>query len=125
MTPVQEFIRHVAGVAVFAVAVIGLIAASGCATAPPAAPPVQLEFPAPDTGPGRPDLTRKDRELVDKGWQALMSGDHRAADATATMVDARMAADEGFSRSAPSIWSTLGAHCSGGAMRLPSSYVTV
>ena len=93
MAPVQKFVRHVAGAAVFAAVVVGLVAASGCATAPPAAPPVQLDFPSPDTGPGRPDLTRKDRELIDKGWQALMSGDHRAAEASATMVDVRMAAD--------------------------------
>lgn len=64
----------------FSVAVVlGLLFGVGCASAPGPAPPARLDFPAPDVGPGRPDLDKAQRQQIDKGWQALRAGDTAAA----------------------------------------------
>ena len=90
-TPVS--LRHAMSAAVFAIAVIGLVFSIGCASAPTTAPLTRLDFPAPDAGPGHPELSRNDKELIDKGWRALRSGDAATARASATTVSASSAAE--------------------------------
>jgi tetratricopeptide (TPR) repeat protein len=87
------FLRHVTGAAILAAAVIGLLAAAGCASAPATAPPARLDFPAPDKGPGRPELSRVDQKHIDEGWQALRSGNPSAARASASQAGANPAAE--------------------------------
>ena len=79
----SDFPSLVRGAASLAAVVIVLVMASGCASAPAKAPPVRLDFPAPDTGPGRPDLSRADRDVIDNGWRALSTGDPATARANA------------------------------------------
>jgi hypothetical protein len=93
MTATPEIFRHVRGAAWFAAVAAGLVMAAGCASAPAKAPPVRLDFPAPDTGPGRPDLSRADRDAIDDGWQALLSGDPAAARANAAKGTANPASE--------------------------------
>jgi tetratricopeptide (TPR) repeat protein len=66
-----------------AVACLGL---GGCATAPAGAPEVRLDFPSPDSGPGRPALDKPERRHIDDGWRALRRGDAAAARASATQA---------------------------------------
>ncbi len=66
---------------------------AGCASAPATAPPVRLDFPAPDTGPGRPDLTRADQDHIDNGWKTLLSGDAASVRAIASQAGANPAAE--------------------------------
>jgi tetratricopeptide (TPR) repeat protein len=93
MSTRSDFPRHVRGAAFFAATVIGLVMAGGCASAPPKAPPVRLDFPAPDTGPGRPDLSRADHDTLDDGWRALLSGDPETARADAAKGTANPASE--------------------------------
>jgi tetratricopeptide (TPR) repeat protein len=60
------------------VAVVAL-ALAGCASAPPAGQST-LPFPAPDSGPGRPNLDRAAAADLEAGWQALRRGDAIAAE---------------------------------------------
>jgi tetratricopeptide (TPR) repeat protein len=85
--------RHVTGAAVGAAAVIGLVLSVGCASAPTTAPPQALGFPSPNSGPGRPDLTRVEKDHIEDGWSALRNGDWATARASATQVGANAAAE--------------------------------
>ena len=124
--PSAERIKHATGAAILAAAAIsrrhleasgaghrrpqqeaGEICA-GCASAPATAPPVRLDFPAPDTGPGRPDLSRADQEHIDKGWKALLKGD--AASARAKRLPGRRQ---------PGRRALIAASCVGGRQRQP------
>jgi tetratricopeptide (TPR) repeat protein len=89
----SDFSKHATGAAALAVAAISLVFSAGCASAPATAPPVRLDFPAPDTGPGRPDLTRADQDHIDKGWKALLSGEAASARAIASQAGANPAAE--------------------------------
>jgi tetratricopeptide (TPR) repeat protein len=82
----------VVGVLAAAVVSAGLLA--GCASAP-ATPPsaARYEFPAPNTGPGRPRLEQADQRLVNEGWNALLSGDTVRAEANAARVGNDPASD--------------------------------
>ena len=84
-----DFMKHATGAAALA----ALIFAAGCASAPATAPPVRLDFPAPDTGPGRPDLSHADQDHIDKGWNALQNGDATSARAIASQAGANPAAE--------------------------------
>ncbi|MDH3813695.1 MAG: hypothetical protein OEV48_04370, partial [Acidobacteriota bacterium] len=79
-------VKHAVGAAALAVAAMTLVFSAGCASAPATAPPARLDFPAPDTGPGRPDLTRADQDHIDKGWKALLNGDAASARAIAAQA---------------------------------------
>jgi tetratricopeptide (TPR) repeat protein len=85
--------KHAAGAAVLAAAAVALVISAGCASAPATAPPARLDFPAPDTGPGRPDLSRTDQGHIDKGWKALLSGDAVTARANASQAGDNPAAE--------------------------------
>ena len=93
MISMADCIKHATGAAILAAAVISLVISAGCASAPATAPPVRLDFPAPDTGPGRPDLSRADQEHIDKGWKALLKGDATSARALASQGGANPAAE--------------------------------
>ncbi len=69
-----------------AAAALLLLGLGGCATAPGGAPEVQLEFPSPDSGPGRPTLEKAAQRRIDDGWQALRRGDAAAARASAAQA---------------------------------------
>ena len=89
----RDFLRHVTGATIVAAAVVGLLVAAGCASAPAAAPPARLDFPAPDKGPGRPELSRTDQKHIDEGWKALRNGNPPAARASASQAGANPAAE--------------------------------
>jgi tetratricopeptide (TPR) repeat protein len=72
---------------------IGVVMAAGCASAPATAPPVRLDFPAPDTGPGRPDLSRADHDAINDGWRALLKGDPATARASAAKSPSNAASE--------------------------------
>jgi tetratricopeptide (TPR) repeat protein len=91
MISMSDSVKHATGAAVFAVAAISLLISAGCASAPATAPPVRLDFPAPDTGPGRPDLSNADKDHIDKGWKALQNGDAVSARAMASQAGANPA----------------------------------
>jgi tetratricopeptide (TPR) repeat protein len=93
MISMSDCIKHATGAAILAAAVISLVISAGCASAPATAPPVRLDFPAPDSGPGRPDLSRADQEHIDKGWKALLSGDPASARAIASQAGVNPAAE--------------------------------
>ena len=86
-------IKHASGAAILAAAALSLVISAGCASAPATAPPVRLDFPAPDSGPGRPDLSRADQEHIEKGWKALLSGDPASARAIASQAGVNPAAE--------------------------------
>ena len=66
------------------VAAVGLLVAlTGCAPSPSLQPPTHLDFPAPDTGPGRPTIERSAQRHIEEGWKALERGDVEAARAAA------------------------------------------
>ncbi len=88
-----DSIKHGTGAAVLAVAVISLVVLAGCASAPATAPPARLDFPAPNTGPGRPDLSSADKQDIDRGWKALLNGDATSARAIASQAGANPAAE--------------------------------
>jgi len=69
---------RVGGWVVAAVAIGVITSMSGCATAP-AAPPVRLDFPSPDSGPGRPVIGHGAQRTMDAGWNELLDGDAAAA----------------------------------------------
>jgi tetratricopeptide (TPR) repeat protein len=91
MISMSDSVKHATGAAVFAVAAISLLISAGCASAPATAPPVRLDVPAPDTGPGRPDLSNADKDHIDKGWKALQNGDAVSARAMASQAGANPA----------------------------------
>ena len=93
MNSMPDFLKHATGAAAIAAAVISLVISAGCASAPATAPPARLDFPAPDTGPGRPDLSRADQDHIDKGWKALLIGDAASARAIASQAGANPAAE--------------------------------
>jgi hypothetical protein len=64
--------------------VVTIVVIGGCATAPTAPPPKQLDFPSPVAGPGVPSLDKGQRRQLEKGWDALTRGETAAARATAT-----------------------------------------
>ena len=83
---------HLRGLAVSAArtataaAALGLLVLSGCATAPPAAPVADLDFPSPATGPGKPVLEKAAKRHIEDGWQALRRGDTAAARSAASQA---------------------------------------
>lgn len=83
MTSAPAFPRYATGVAILVASAASLIFSVGCASAPAKAPADRLAFPAPTSGPGRPDLIGSDRQEIDNGWQALGIGDTAAARAGA------------------------------------------
>ena len=89
----SDSVKHAVGAAALAVAAMTLVFSAGCASAPATAPPAHLDFPAPDTGPGRPDLTRADQDHIDKGWKALLNGDSASARAIAAQAGTNPAAE--------------------------------
>jgi tetratricopeptide (TPR) repeat protein len=93
MISVRDHFRHALGAAVLVATVIGVVITAGCASAPATAPPVRLDFPAPDSGPGRPELTRAEKTHIDEGWDALLSGDPATARANAVQAGANPAAE--------------------------------
>ena len=93
MNSMSDSVRHVIGATIFAAAVISLVISAGCASAPAKAPPARLDFPAPDTGPGRPDLSRADQDHIDKGWNALLAGDPAMARSSAAQTGPNPAAE--------------------------------
>jgi hypothetical protein len=93
MIHMSESVRQVTGAAIVAVTAACLVMSAGCASAPTTAPPATLDFPPPDSGPGRPDLTRAEKGHIDKGWDALRVGDWATARASATQVGANPAAE--------------------------------
>ena len=88
-----DLLRRVTGATTFAAAVIGLLLAVGCASAPASAPPARFDFPAPDKGPGRPELSRTDQKHIDEGWEALRNGNPSAARASASQAGANPASE--------------------------------
>ncbi len=74
-----------------AAAAVALLGLGGCATTPAGAPEAQLEFPSPDSGPGRPALEKAAQRQIDDGWQALLRGDTTAARAGAAQAGATSA----------------------------------
>jgi len=93
MISMPESVKHAAGAAVLAVAAISLVISAGCASAPATAPPARLDFPAPNAGPGRPDLSHAEQNHIDQGWQALLKGDATSARTIATQAGANPAAE--------------------------------
>lgn len=93
MNSTRDFLQHATGAATLAVAAISLALSAGCASAPATAPPVKLDFPAPDSGPGRPDLSRADQEHINTGWKALLKGDAASARAIASQAGASSASE--------------------------------
>ena len=93
MVFVSDPVKHAVGAAALAVAAMTFVFSAGCASAPATAPPAHLDFPAPDTGPGRPDLTRADQDHIDKGWKALLNGDAASARAIASQSGTNPAAE--------------------------------
>lgn len=67
-------------------ALVALIGLGGCTTAPADVAQVQLDFPSPDAGPGRPDLEKTTRRHIDDGWQALLRNNPSAARTSATQA---------------------------------------
>jgi tetratricopeptide (TPR) repeat protein len=86
MISMSDPVKHATGAAILTAATISLVISAGCASAPATAPPVRLDFPAPDSGPGRPELSRAEKEHIDKGWKALLNGDAASARANATQA---------------------------------------
>ncbi len=78
----------VAGAAASAAAIVALLGLGGCATAPADVAEVQLEFPSPDSGPGRPALEKGAERHIDDGWQALRRSDPTAAKTFAAQAGA-------------------------------------
>jgi tetratricopeptide (TPR) repeat protein len=93
MISMPDSVKHAAGAAVLAVAAISLVISTGCASAPAAAPPARLDFPAPNSGPGRPDLSHAEQNHIDQGWKALLKGDSTSARTNATQAGANPAAE--------------------------------
>lgn len=69
-----------------------LIGVSGCATAPAVSPALDLPFPSPISGPGRPDLDRGAQRAIDEGWNSLLRGDNAGARSSAARVENNPAA---------------------------------
>lgn len=69
----------VAGAAASTAAIVAVLGLGGCATAPTDVAEVHLEFPSPDSGPGRPVLSNGAKRHIDNGWQALRRSDPTAA----------------------------------------------
>jgi len=76
-----------------AAAVVSLLITAGCASAPATTPPARLDFPAPNTGPGRPDLDRVEQQQIDKGWQALLAGNPAMARSSVSQTAPNPAAE--------------------------------
>jgi tetratricopeptide (TPR) repeat protein len=93
MKSMPDFLRHLTGAAILAAVAIGLIITAGCASAPATAPPARLDFPAPDRGPGRPELSRADQNHIDAGWEALRGGNPASARASASQAGNNPAAE--------------------------------
>ena len=73
---------------------LGVIASmSGCATAPSGTPAARLDFPSPDTGPGRPVIDRGVQRDIDAGWNELLRGDAAAARKSAARAGTGPAAE--------------------------------
>ena len=93
--PPQRRLSARFGRAAVAAASIAALAAifglGGCATAPADVATVQLDFPSPNTGPGRPELEKAARRHIDDGWQALLSNAPSAARTSATQAGANSA----------------------------------
>ena len=81
------------GAALFTAAVVSLLNTAGCASAPATPPSVRLDFPAPNTGPGRPDLDRAEQQQIDNGWQALLAGNSAVARSSAARTAPNPAAE--------------------------------
>jgi tetratricopeptide (TPR) repeat protein len=64
-------------------AVVWLMVAAGCATAPPPAGHAAFDLPSPLEGPGRPDLDRAAQRALARGWADLQAGRPDAAAAQA------------------------------------------
>lgn len=62
-----------------ALAIVGVLALAGCASAPPAAPPERLPFPSPAEGPGAPELGTQAAKHLEAGWRSLARGDAAGA----------------------------------------------
>jgi tetratricopeptide (TPR) repeat protein len=88
MISMPDSVKHATAAAALAAAALSLVLSAGCASAPATAPPVRLDFPAPDSGPGRPDLSRADQDQIDKGWKALLNGDAATTRAIASQAGA-------------------------------------
>jgi len=82
---------RVAGAFASTAAIVALLGVGGCATAPADEAQVGLEFPSPDSGPGRPILEKGAKRLIDDGWQALRRSDPTAARASAAQAGASAA----------------------------------
>ncbi len=67
-------------------AIIVVLGLGGCATAPADVATVELEFPSPDSGPGRPVLDKGAQRHIDDGWQALRRSDPAAAKTSAAQA---------------------------------------
>ena len=93
MTSTSALLRHAVRAAASALTLVSLITLSGCASAPATAPPTRLEFPAPDSGPGRPNLPQPEQNQIDKGWKALLHGDPTVARSSASQAGSNPAAD--------------------------------
>ena len=93
MISMPDSVKYAVGAAGLAAIAVGLVISAGCASAPTTPPPVRLDFPAPDSGPGRPDLSRADQDQIDKGWKALQIGDATSARAIASQAGANPAAE--------------------------------
>jgi tetratricopeptide (TPR) repeat protein len=93
MISMPEFLKHATAAAALAAAVISLVISAGCASAPATTPAARLDFPAPDTGPGRPDLSREEQGHIDEGWRALLIGNAASARAMASQAGANPAAE--------------------------------
>jgi tetratricopeptide (TPR) repeat protein len=79
----SKSVMPVRGAATTAAAAVALAIIAGCASAPPPATPVLLDFPTPVGGPGLPDLGRGDEDAIARGWKALQKGDAATARAVA------------------------------------------
>jgi tetratricopeptide (TPR) repeat protein len=88
MISMPDSVKYATAAAALAAAALSLVLSAGCASAPATAPPVRLDFPAPDSGPGRPDLSRADQDQIDKGWKALLNGDAATTRAIASQAGA-------------------------------------
>ncbi len=69
-----------------------LVVAAGCAPATVSEPTAAFGFPAPDSGPGHPQLDSTAQRHIDEGWKALLRGDLTAAEARAGEADPSPAA---------------------------------
>ena len=91
-SPSRSFYTRLMRPAALAAVVSALVVLGGCASAPVDTPAVDLPFPSPISGPGRPDLDRGAQRAVEEGWESLLRGDSAGARSRAAQTEENPAA---------------------------------